>query len=616
VTAAASTPTPSDRYTAAHPCPVCGGHDRMPRGRGVRCDGYLLGDGAYCARDDTGKRHPSADLWWHRLRESEERRREPVATYLYQDADGTPALRVLRFAAKDFRQQTPDGAGGWRWGLHGTAPVLYRLPTVRQAIDAGDPVWIVEGEKDADRLHAEHQVATCNPMGAGKWRPQYVEALRGAEDVRVVADKDRPGYEHAAKVADSLRAAGIPVRVLECSRGKDVSDHLDAGGTLEELAEIDPRARLGMNGSEPPGEEKSQAGLEAIGFTGDRFLALLERPKPPPVLAAIPPAGHAALLIAPSMTGKSSLAAWIAMARAAGVAPWDGAPAEGPGRCLLYSIDEAPEQVARRMNSLATFHPGGPLAGYADRLLVVGPDREVKAVALDSLRFDDRGLLLLERWLREAQEAGDPFGLVVVDAYADVLPLGESENSNEEATRIGGALEGLAVRSGAAILVLHHAGKPRQAEGDAEPDLRFLGRGASALVAKARAVFSLELVPGLPHTRRVRTLTNLGPSPRPALFGVCSPEAPDQGLLYFRPSSAETARPATDLLQPGEEITTNELARRLAGPGLAEDAEPPGDLKRMAASLRNTWQEAGAVVVTKGQRGSKLLRLTDTGESK
>jgi hypothetical protein len=42
------------------------------------------------------------------------------------------------------------------------------------------------------------------------------------------------------------------------------------------------------------------------------------------------------------------------MARAAGVSPWDGVPAREAGRVLLYSIDEAPEQVARRMTGLAS----------------------------------------------------------------------------------------------------------------------------------------------------------------------------------------------------------------------------------------------------------------------
>lgn len=42
------------RFTQARPCPVCGGYDQAPRGRAVRCYGFLSGDGAYahCTRQE------------------------------------------------------------------------------------------------------------------------------------------------------------------------------------------------------------------------------------------------------------------------------------------------------------------------------------------------------------------------------------------------------------------------------------------------------------------------------------------------------------------------------------------------------------------------------------
>ena len=43
----------------------------------------------------------------------------------------------------------------------------------------------------------------------------------------------------------------------------------------------------------------------------------------------------------------------------------------------MLSLDEAPEQIARRMNGLALFHPAGRLADYAGNLVLIGPDREV-----------------------------------------------------------------------------------------------------------------------------------------------------------------------------------------------------------------------------------------------
>jgi DNA primase len=65
------------------------------------------------------------------------------------------------------------------WG-RGKAPyTLYRLPRVAEAVAAGERVFLVEGEKDADALERAGAVATTAPGGAGKvWRPEYTEALR------------------------------------------------------------------------------------------------------------------------------------------------------------------------------------------------------------------------------------------------------------------------------------------------------------------------------------------------------------------------------------------------------------------------------------------------------
>jgi putative DNA primase/helicase len=104
-----------------------------------------------------------------------------VTAYQYTDETGTVLYEVVRFAPKDFRQRRPDGRGGWIWKLDGTRRVLYRLTEVQEGVRSGSWVFVVEGEKDADRLATLGLVATCNPGGAGKWRPEYAESLRGAK---------------------------------------------------------------------------------------------------------------------------------------------------------------------------------------------------------------------------------------------------------------------------------------------------------------------------------------------------------------------------------------------------------------------------------------------------
>ena len=109
-----------------------------------------------------------------------------VATYDYRDDNGTLLFQVVRFEPKDFRQRRPNGTG-WTWSVKGVRRVPYRLP---ELLEAGERVvFIVEGEKSADRLRALGIPATCSPGGAGKWHDALNEFFRGS-DVVVVPDHD------------------------------------------------------------------------------------------------------------------------------------------------------------------------------------------------------------------------------------------------------------------------------------------------------------------------------------------------------------------------------------------------------------------------------------------
>lgn len=74
--------------------------------------------------------------------------RKIVATYDYRDENNTLLFQVIRFNPKGFAQRRPDGNSGWVYNLNGVQRVLYCLPETLKA----ETVYIVEGEKDADRL--------------------------------------------------------------------------------------------------------------------------------------------------------------------------------------------------------------------------------------------------------------------------------------------------------------------------------------------------------------------------------------------------------------------------------------------------------------------------------
>jgi hypothetical protein len=157
-----------------------------------------------------------------------------VATYDYVDENNQPLFRVVRSDPKGFWQER-SCQGGWVKGLGDTRRVLYQLPAVRQAVTAGEVIYIVEGEKDVHALERAGVVATCNPGGAGKWRPEYVASLAGAVRVVIVRDRDDVGRHHAQQVHASIVGHVGEVTVVEPAIGKDAADHLAAGRTVAEL---------------------------------------------------------------------------------------------------------------------------------------------------------------------------------------------------------------------------------------------------------------------------------------------------------------------------------------------------------------------------------------------
>ena len=151
-----------------------------------------------------------------------------AATYDYTDASGALLYQNVRFEPKDFRQRHRDARGRWVWSYpRGVDQVPYRLPQLLAAPD--DPVFVVEGEKDADRLGDLGLIATTNTAGAGNWSPSICPWLKG-RTVFVLPDNDDPGRTHAEVVARSLTGVASEVRIVALPglppKG-DVSDWLD-----------------------------------------------------------------------------------------------------------------------------------------------------------------------------------------------------------------------------------------------------------------------------------------------------------------------------------------------------------------------------------------------------
>jgi DNA primase len=153
-----------------------------------------------------------------------------VSQYDHKYEHDQLVYQVVRYEPKAFRQRRPDGKGGWVWNVKGVQPVLYRLPEVLAASD----ILVCEGERDCETARALGLVATCNPGGASKWRPEFSEALRGKR-VTVIADADEPGRKHAGHVEASLTRKVESLKVVELPNAKDLTEWVASGGTREKL---------------------------------------------------------------------------------------------------------------------------------------------------------------------------------------------------------------------------------------------------------------------------------------------------------------------------------------------------------------------------------------------
>ena len=213
---------------------------------------------------DLAKRLGLAPPPWHRNLNSARTR-----IYEYQNAAGKVVFEVVRrengstktflqrhrgFHGKQVWKQPPEGRG-----------LIYRLPQVLSALAVGNPVCIVEGEKDADRLAELGFAATCNPMGAGKWRAAHSRGIPAGADVVIFPDYDRSGMKHVEQVITSLLKTGTcnSVRVadlgfeIRARHGRDVSDWLDANPArgAEEVRELTAAAVPALDWSAPEPEE-------------------------------------------------------------------------------------------------------------------------------------------------------------------------------------------------------------------------------------------------------------------------------------------------------------------------------------------------------------------------
>jgi putative DNA primase/helicase len=376
-----------------------------------------------------------------------------IAAYDYRDEHETVLFQVVRYADKRFAQRRPGGAG-WIWNLRGVRRVLYRLP---ELLGAGptERVYLVEGEKDADALARLGPVATTNPGGAGKWRGEFSEALRGRHVV-VLPDNDDPGREHARTVQKALAGVAATVHVLTLpglSEHGDVSDWLAARHTVDELralvAEVEASPR-----SENPTPDSPTIFVPLQSFLAEPETSVDW------IVGGLLPAGGLAVLAAKPKVGKSTLARYIAYCVARGI-PCLGHNTS-QGLVLYVSIEERRRDVRAHFSHLASGAADLPLHVHVGPVPGTPPRATREAIREHRIQ-----------WLTREIVHHKPV-LVIIDTWGRFLNVKDG-NDYAEATEASEPLIELARSSGTHLLFTHHAKK-----GEAELIDSLLGSTAIA----------------------------------------------------------------------------------------------------------------------------------------
>lgn len=191
----------------------------------------------------------------------------------------------------------------------------------------------------------------------------------------------------------------------------------------------------------------------------------------PPKLDFVLPgllAGTVGGLISPGGFGKSMLTMQIALDVATG-SGMSGLPIHGRGPVLLLAGEDPVDAIHTRLNAMGAF---------------LSPEhREAAATSLHVESCIGEGVdLSIDPDLRAIERESIGKRLVVIDTLTRFHSL--DENKAADAKYIMGRMEGVAKRTGAAILFLHHVNKAAALGGMA--DLQQAARGSSVFVDNAR----------------------------------------------------------------------------------------------------------------------------------
>lgn len=347
-----------------------------------------------------------------------------VAQYVYTDAEGRPAYRRSRTFPKGFFQEVWAG-DHWALGLPTDAPRYpYHLPRLARAVELGEPIYIVEGEKDVEtieRFLGPSYSAATTFGGSNDFRAECVEYFRGGVPATIIADDDEPGRLAALRTASAFSEAGLLVNLALPPKGyKDcTAAWLDGRDPLDLRAFYDDEMFGPIDWTEYEAEE--------IEWLYEPYI----------------PARARVLLFGAAGSLKSLWAAWVATKLAR----------EGH-KVAYFSLEMQPHEAATRMKKM-------------------DPPKE-------NFRLFTKFKLGNPDYLEMVCNALQGYSLIVIDSFnAAYQFFGQRGRDDDQMAVLDNEVfQPLTQRTGAALLILDNTGKPVWT--DDGPHEQTQARGTSA----------------------------------------------------------------------------------------------------------------------------------------
>ena len=152
----------------------------------------------------------------------ESSRYKVLREHIYKNENGEPVFKVNRNDTEDTNNRFTTyhwGGGKWQLGLTDKKRIPYNLPELIEAVEKDKPVFITQGEKDADtvmELLENRAVATTGLTSSSKkWRYEFNDYLKSDSLIIVLQDDTEKGKEFAENIGKKL--------MYKCKNSKKLS---------------------------------------------------------------------------------------------------------------------------------------------------------------------------------------------------------------------------------------------------------------------------------------------------------------------------------------------------------------------------------------------------------